>query len=154
MPPFLLIIQLSRCSDIVCNKHKMQKKTQLNEISKALYFVSPRFIYFTYNLLHYNASKVTLENHITVNLCINAINIAPKYLNSRTTTTKNWVLMCNIGLVSFHQMKLGPLIFTHTKLFWMFEVDCINLTTDVVAREKFGKIQRQNIQRLSHFLVH
>ena len=36
----------------------------------------------------------------------------------------------------------------------MFEVDCINLTTDVVAREKFGKIQRQNIQRLSQFLVH
>ena len=62
--------------------------------------------------------------------------------------------MCNIGLVSFHQMELSPLIFTQKNFFSMFEVDCINLTADVVARGKFGKIQRQNIQRLSHFLVH
>ena len=61
--------------------------------------------------------------------------------------------MCKKSLVSFHQMKLMPVIYTK-KLFSMFEVDCINLTTDVVAREKFGKIQRQNIQRLSQFLVH
>ena len=127
MPPFLLRIQLSRCFDIVCNKHKMQKKLSWMKFQKHI-FVSTRFIYFTYNLLHYNASKVTLENHITVNLCINAINIAPKYLNSRTkcrisifwsnirricnTTTKNWVLMCNIGFISSNETRAFD-IYTH-----------------------------------------